>query len=144
VARPDPLDLAARALRHRDRTRRQVEERLERAGVDDDARQGTLETLERIGYVDDRRYAHRRAQLLADRGYGDEAIRQFLEAEGVPGEALAEVLEELPAERERADGLLAAARDPRREAARLVRRGFAPETVAEAVERAFADGGAEA
>ena len=53
----DPIDLAARALRHRDRSRSQVDERLARAGVEDDRRADALDALERIGYVDDVRFA---------------------------------------------------------------------------------------
>ena len=72
----DPVDLAAAALRHRDRSRLQVDERLARAGVEDDRRADALDALERIGYVDDARFADQRAASLADRGYGDEAIRK--------------------------------------------------------------------
>jgi len=52
-----PIEIAARALRHRDRSRRQLDERLARAGVDEARRAEALETLERVGYVDDGRYA---------------------------------------------------------------------------------------
>ena len=72
---PDPIEIAARALRHRDRSRRQLDERLARAGVDDDGRAEALETLERVGYVDDGRFARARAAALAERGYGDDGIR---------------------------------------------------------------------
>ena len=47
----DPVDLAAAALRHRDRSRLQVDERLARAGVEDGRRADALDALERIGYV---------------------------------------------------------------------------------------------
>ena len=55
----DPIDLAAAALRHRDRSRTQIDERLARAGVEDDRRADALDALERIGYVDDARFAGR-------------------------------------------------------------------------------------
>jgi SOS response regulatory protein OraA/RecX len=63
----DPIGVAARALRHRDRSRRQIEERLARAGVEDDRRADALDALERIGYVDDARFAE---GLRAGRGRG--------------------------------------------------------------------------
>ena len=56
-AERDPIDLAARALHHRDRSRRELDDRLARAGVDDDERADALDTLERVGYVDDGRFA---------------------------------------------------------------------------------------
>ena len=53
----DPVELAARALQHRDRSRRELDERLARAGVGDSERADALDTLERVGYVDDARFA---------------------------------------------------------------------------------------
>src|SRR4051795_1480182 len=88
AAEPDPIDVAARALRHRDRSRAQVAERLARAGVDDQQGVDALDTLERVGYVDDGRYAANRAAALAERGFGDAGIRHDLEQAGVQAEAL--------------------------------------------------------
>ena len=79
-AEPDPIDLAARALRHRDRSRSEIDERLARAGVERRRDGPTRSTrLERVGYVDDapvRRHAARRRWPAA--GYGDAAIRHDL------------------------------------------------------------------
>ena len=61
----DPLELAARALKHRDRSRNELDRRLEEAGIAADEREQTLATLERIGYLDDRRFAATRARTLA-------------------------------------------------------------------------------
>jgi regulatory protein len=130
----DPLDVAARALRHRDRSRRDVDDRLARAGVDAAARSDALETLERIGYVDDARFARTRAAALAERGYGDAYIRAELEGQGVPAEAVGEALEGVPAEVERAAALVARARGDARVAARLARKGFSLETLEQVVE----------
>jgi SOS response regulatory protein OraA/RecX len=88
----EPLDVAARALRYRDRSRRQIDERLARAGVEDDQRADALTALERIGYVDDARFAGQRASSLADRGYGDEAIRALLAADGVAPDVAGEAV----------------------------------------------------
>ena len=73
-ANSDPVEIAARALQHRDRSRQQLDQRLARAGVDEAERAEALETLERVGYVDDGRYAQARAESLAQRGYGDVGI----------------------------------------------------------------------
>ena len=48
----DPIDLAARALQHRDRSRREVEERLARAGIDEDRRNDALEAALGIELLD--------------------------------------------------------------------------------------------
>jgi regulatory protein len=143
VPERDPLELAARALRHRDRSRRDVDDRLARAGVGDAARSDALEALERVGYVDDGRFARTRAAALAERGYGDAYIRADLEGQGVPAEAVDEAVAALPSEPERAAALVGrSGRDPRT-AARLARKGFAPETLEEVVgvEDPWPDGG---
>lgn len=136
----DPLELAARALRHRDRSRRQVEERLERAGVEDVARADALETLERVGYVDDGRFAAGRAAALAGRGYGDGAIRQLLRGDGVAATVADAAIEALEPERERAARLVERLGASPRTAARLQRKGFGEESVELAAGASFADG----
>jgi regulatory protein len=127
----DPLEVAARALRRRDRSRRDVDERLQRAGVADDARSETLDRLERIGYLDEERFAASRAAALADRGQGDEAIRADLEAQGVDGEQIDAVLAGLQTEHERARALVERLGASARTANQLLRKGFAPELVEE-------------
>jgi len=140
VGDPDPLDVAARALRARDRSRRDVEERLARAGVDVQTRAETLETLERLGYVDDRRFARSRAEVLARRGYGDEWIRGDLAEHGVDPDVAADAMAGLEPEGERASALVARLGPSARTASRLVGKGFA----AEAVEAALESGWREA
>ena len=81
-----PLDLAIRALRFRDRSAAELEERLEQRGVGEAERAQALETLERIGYVDDERFARMRAEQLAERGSGDALIRDDLERRGLAAE----------------------------------------------------------
>jgi SOS response regulatory protein OraA/RecX len=141
---PDPIDLAARALRHCDRSRRQVEERLERAGVAEESRHDALDTLERVGYVDAERFAVTRAASLAARGYGDEGIRHLLEADGAPATAITAALARLPAEAERAAGVVRAKGRSTRTAARLARKGFSEESVEAALGAGFADDAVEA
>lgn len=78
-----PLDIAIRALRHRDRSVAELEERLARRGVEEGERAQALATLERLGYVDDARVARTRAEQLAARGSGDALIRHDLEGRGI-------------------------------------------------------------
>lgn len=113
-----PEDAAVRALRAADRSRAELDARLERQGFGDEERQRALDELERLGYVDDERTAALRAQRLADRGYGDAYIRDDLEHRGLPAEqALAGIDGEPDRARRFAD------KGP----AWLARRGFAPE-----------------
>jgi regulatory protein len=139
----DPIDLAARALRHRDRSRSQIDERLARAGVEEDRRSDALDALERIGYVDDSRFAAQRAESLAGREYGDEAILAFLAADGLTPEVAAEALEALRPEAERAAAIVARIGPSPKTAARLARKGFGEDAV-EAAAGGFATDGSEA
>jgi regulatory protein len=137
-ADPDPIEVAARALQHRDRSRQQLDERLARAGIDEAGRAEALETLERVGYVDDERYALARAAGLAQRGYGDEGIRHLLEADGIPAQAVAGALAALEPERQRAAEVVARLGLGAKTAAHLGRKGFGED----AVEAAAGEAGA--
>ena len=138
-ADPDPIEIAARALQHRDRSRRQLDERLARAGVNDTGRAEALETLERVGYLDDGRYARARATALAQRGYGDDGIRHLLEQDGLSGAEATDAVAELEPELERAARLVARFGPGPKTAARLGRKGFGEE----AIEAAAGEVGAE-
>jgi regulatory protein len=129
VAEPDPVELAARALRHRDRSREEIDGRLRRAGVADAARLDALEALERVGYVDDARFAVGRAAALAERGYGDAAIRHDLEGRGVEGATIAAALEQLEQEVERARALVGRLGASLQTANRLARKGFTEDSL---------------
>jgi len=122
--RPQPIDLAARALQHRDRSSRQLDDRLARAGIADDARAENLERLERLGYVDDARYAAGRAAALAARGYGDDAIRHALAEAGVADEQAEQALAGLDPESERARLLVGKLGATAKTLAALRRKGF--------------------
>src|SRR5579862_2594068 len=114
---PNPIDLAAKALRQGDRSRHEIDEKLARAGIGADARAESLATLERLGYLDDDRFATDRAAALAARGYGDAYIQFDLERHGAKAEAVALALASLEPEPDRA-------RD------QLARLGATPQTVA--------------
>lgn len=139
----DPIDLAAQALRHRDRSRSQIDERLARAGVEEDRRSDALDALERIGYVDDMRFAAQRAESLAGREYGDEAILAFLVADGVAAEVAGEAVGGLRSEAERAAEIVARVGASPKTAARLARKGFGEDAV-EGAAGGFATDGSEA
>ncbi len=129
MGEPDPIEIAARALQHRDRSRRDLEERLARAGIDEDRLNDALESLERVGYVDDERFAGARARALADRGYGDEFIRHDLGEHSVAAEAVAEAIGSLRPESERASALVERLGRTAKTGAHLARKGFGQDAV---------------
>lgn len=133
------LAVALQALAPRERSRRDVDERLARAGFGEEARRDALDELERLGYLDDRRFAAARAEALARRGYGDAVIREELARHGVDGDAAAEALAGLAPEAERAAAALAGGRPGPRLAARLGRKGFGAEAIEAALGAGFAD-----
>jgi SOS response regulatory protein OraA/RecX len=108
LRRSEALDVALRALRYRDQSRRRLDQRLARRGTPPNARADALGALERAGLVDDARVAGGRARTLAERGYGDAAIRFALEADGLPEAAVVQALSSLQPEADRARDLLAA------------------------------------
>ena len=138
LRRSEALDVALRALRYRDQSRRRLEQRLERRGTSAEAREDAMEALERVGLVDDARVASGRAEALAERGYGDAAIRFALEAEGLPEPAVVEALSRLQPEVDRARGLLAARGETLKTVRWLAGKGFDPATLDDVA--GFADG----
>jgi regulatory protein len=138
LRRERALGLAVRALRHRDLSRRRLEERLAARGANAAARAEALGTLERAGLVDDARLAAARAEALAGRGYGDAAIRAALERDGVEEKLVAEALEGLAPEALRARGLLEQEGAGPRTLRRLAGRGFDASVLEEL--SGFADG----
>jgi SOS response regulatory protein OraA/RecX len=139
LRRFDALAIAGRALRHRDLSTRALAARLGRANVSPDVRREALEALTRAGLVDDRRFALSRAAALADRGYGDEAIRADLERHGVSCELLAEALAGLEPEADRARELVQRRGAGARTARFLAARGFGGDAVEAALGAGFAN-----
>jgi len=119
---------AARVLRHHDVSRRRLDERLARRGAGAEARADALATLAQAGLVDDARVAATRARSLAERGYGDAAIRFSLEREQLAAEVVEEALAALEPERDRMKTLLPDPADVKA-LRRLAARGFAAETL---------------
>jgi recombination protein RecA len=100
--RDEPLEIALRALRLRDRSAAEVAERLQRRGVAGVERSQVLQRLESAGYLDDGRFARQRAAELAARGAGNALIRNDLEQRGIERELVEAALEALEPERARA------------------------------------------
>jgi regulatory protein len=98
----DATELALRALRHRDRSRRELEQRLVQAGIPADERDGALDRLVASGLVSDERFATERARTLAERGAGNDLIRMDLRRRGVGAEAVEEAIAGLEPEDVRA------------------------------------------
>ncbi|MDX6474589.1 MAG: RecX family [Gaiellaceae bacterium] len=124
MAEQDPVEIATRALQHRDRSRREVDARLARAGIDEARRHEALDRLERVGYIVDERFAGARAGALANRGYGDEWIRHDLGEQGVAPEAVEDAIGALLPERERAAALVERLGRSRKTGSQLARKGF--------------------
>ena len=133
LRRADALARATRALRPRDRSRQALEDRLTRAGVPALARDEALETLERVGLVDDARVAATRAQALAERGFGDAAIRHDLEQEGVGAELVEQALATLEPELDRARQLVERRGAGARTARWLAGKGFEAASIEESL-----------
>ena len=137
LRRAEALAVAGRALRHRDLSRRSLAVRLERAAVTPQAVAESLATLERAGLVDDPRVARARAESLGARGYGNEAIRHKLLAEGLAEPIAAEAVAGLEPESERARPLIERRGLGPRTARYLAGRGFGEEAVESALGAAF-------
>jgi SOS response regulatory protein OraA/RecX len=123
------VDRAVQALARRDHSAASLRAKLDRAGLSESAQAAALDKLGRAGYVDDVRFAHGRAALLADRGYGDGWIRADLERQGVARETVDSAVAVLEAEPERALRETAKAGGSMRAMRSLARRGFSEEAL---------------
>lgn len=129
LRRAEAIALASKTLSRRDLTKQGLRRRLERAAVAPATAEESLDVLTRAGFVDDARFAHGRARALAERGYGDAAIRHDLERQGVEGSLAEAALEELEPELERARDLVRR-RGPGLKTARfLASKGFGEEAL---------------
>jgi regulatory protein len=129
IRRLESLDTALRALRPRDRSRAEIEQRLAARGATRAECCATLETLERTGLVDDERFAVSRAAALASRGAGDALVHADLEHLGVSRALIEGAIASLEPERQRADAIVRRRGAGIRTAAYLSRRGFSGDTV---------------
>ena len=123
----DPVDLAARALQHRDRSRHEIDQRLARAGRRR-ARNGPTRSTRSSASATSTttRFAAARAEALAARGYGDELIRHDLDRPRARRRASAAALAALEPELDRAHALVRnGSAGRRRRLAQLARKGSA-------------------
>jgi regulatory protein len=118
------LRTATSALQRRDRSSRELRERLAERGVTPPERERALATLESAGLLDDRRFARERARTLAGRGSGDALIRDDLERHGIAAEEIEAAVALLPAEAERAAAVVARRGRGPKTARYLAARGF--------------------
>jgi len=98
----EATEVALRALRHRDRSRQDLEERLARAGIAPEERGVALDQLADAGLVSDDRFAQERAQQLARRNASDAAIRGDLRRHGIAGDVVEAAVGGLQPEEQRA------------------------------------------
>jgi SOS response regulatory protein OraA/RecX len=137
IRRARALAQATLTLASSARSRRELQERLARAGHSGAARDDALATLGRAGLVDDARLAENRAELLARRGYGDTAIRADLRRRLIAAEVAAEAVAALEPESARVRALLGGGKVTPALLRRLAARGFSRDTLDE-VASAFA------
>jgi SOS response regulatory protein OraA/RecX len=129
LRRVEALTVATRALARHDHSTARLDAKLERRGVAPADREAALQALGRAGYLDDARFAGGRAETLASRGYGDEAIRFDLERAGIDADAVDAAVDALAPEAERAAAIVAGSDRSVKVARRLAAKGFAAETL---------------
>lgn len=125
----DATELALRALRHRNRSRNEIAQRLQRAGVAPDEREAALDRLTEAGLLSDERYAEERAATLAGRGASDAQIRHELRRQGVEPASAEHAIEQLEPEDERAARIFERRGGDAKALRYLAGRGFAAETL---------------
>jgi SOS response regulatory protein OraA/RecX len=131
LRRAKALKAATRSLSASDRSRRDLEQRLVRAGHSAEARGEAIAALDRAGVLDDARLAQSRAEVLARRGYGDAGIRADLRRRLIAAEATAEAVAALDPELERARRIVAGQNVTPNLLRRLSGKGFSRETLEE-------------
>ena len=131
VRRARALAQATRTLATSGRSRRDLEQRLARAGHGGAASEEAIATLDRAGLVDDARLAETRAEALARRGYGDSAIRADLRRRLLAAEEAADAVAALEPELLRVRRLLAGQDVTPAVLRRLGGRGFSRDTLDE-------------
>lgn len=128
LRRDEALATATRMLRSRDVSRHRLADRLDRV-VPAAARDDALHVLEEAGILDDERFARTRARSLEERAYGNAAIRDDLERQGIDPGLTAAVLVGLASEHERARAIVERRGSSTRTARFLASKGFDPDTV---------------
>jgi regulatory protein len=136
----DAREVALAALQRRDLSERELEQRLRRRGISPRESAETVSELVESGLVDDARFGRGRAQLLAERGAGDEAIRHDLLQRGLTADDVEAALEALEPEPARAERVAVSLGGGVPAARALARKGFRVDSIESAVAEAIADG----
>jgi regulatory protein len=129
LRRHEALRASTRALRQRDLSAWELEERLRRREVAPAERVDAIAALSRAGLVDDQRVAGSRARALAERGYADVAIRHDLGRRGIDRDGVDAALAALEPEPERAARIIKRRGGGSATARLLARRGFGEDIV---------------
>jgi regulatory protein len=143
IRRAEALGAATRALARRDRSVVGLADYLARRGVGRKERVEAVDRLADIGYLDDARFALGRARSLAERGYGDDAVRFELEQEGVAAERIDAAVAGLAAERERALAVLRGSGSALAGIRKLAAKGFSADSIEAAAAEARVELGAD-
>lgn len=130
-------------LNHKDRTRWELQDRMERAGFSEEVIADAVAYVEGFHYIDDRRYAVHFAEIYRE-SRSIARIRQDLKKRHVPEEYIDEALEEISyddsAALEKEIGKLCRGRDDfsyeekQKIAAKLYRKGFRTDDIFRALE----------
>ena len=139
LRRHDALAVAGRILKHRDHSAHGLEQKLAARDVSPAERARALDTLGRAGVVDDARFASARARGLAERGWGDAAVRAELEGQGVAGEWIEAAVAALDPERDRACRIAGRRGAGPATARYLAAHGFDEDAIEAALGRGIAD-----
>jgi SOS response regulatory protein OraA/RecX len=137
LRKAEALHVAARALRTRDLSHGELAARLSRAAVPRAAAAESVAALERAGLIDDARLAVNRAAALAERGYGDAAVRNDLERRGVGAAQIEAALAGLEPEAERARRIVERRGTGPRTMRYLAGKGFGEDALGTAAEGDF-------
>jgi SOS response regulatory protein OraA/RecX len=143
IRRAEALGAATRALARRDRSVVGLADYLARRGVGRKERAEAVDRLADIGYLDDERFAFGRARSLAERGYGDDAVRFELEREGVAADRIDTAVAGLAAERARALSVLRGSRSALAGIRKLAAKGFSADSIEAAAAEARIDLGSD-
>ena len=123
-------------------SRRELEQKLQRRGAEEEEIRAAADWLEDLGAIDDAAYARLVARHYGDRGYGPGRVREELRRRGVPRAFWDDALAELPDSGEairaflekKAPAGLADPRERKRLADALLRRGFSWEEIRPALD----------
>ncbi len=149
----DAKEAAYRLIKYRDRSKKEIAERLRKKGFSEDICGNVIAELKKLGYLDDTRFANALAEdILRFKPAGIEFIRSKLRSKGIPAEMADSVISGVKENYDEVEVAykLAAAKAKRltgTETAKakqriynfLARRRFNPDAIREVLSRIFKD-----